>query len=225
VSSVEKVEEEMTLIMTIKETADYLDLSPLTVRRLARNGEIPAFKAGSRWRVQRDLLDRFLEQKAALPLHTVGSRGGGEEPVQLRQGKAFHKRVQQEWRDEADGKVAVEEGVTKPSGTRGRVDVLVDAGDGLMAVVEIKSTDWDRLTLSAVRRKVSRQAQQIWDYIESQLAEGKDVSPGIIFPRRPKSLKRLALIEDLFDEEGISVVWQDETIEEARTRNTRSDIS
>ena len=51
-------------IMTIDEVAEYLDLHPLTVRRLARDGEIPAFKVGRQWRVQRKLLDRWLAEES-----------------------------------------------------------------------------------------------------------------------------------------------------------------
>jgi excisionase family DNA binding protein len=45
-------------IMTIDEVAEYLDLHPLTVRRLARDGESPAFKVSQQWRVKRAILDR-----------------------------------------------------------------------------------------------------------------------------------------------------------------------
>ena len=34
------------------------------VRRLARDGEIPAFKVGRQWRVKRELLDRWIEREA-----------------------------------------------------------------------------------------------------------------------------------------------------------------
>ena len=40
-------------VMTIDQVAAYLHLYPLTVRRLARDGDIPAFKAGRQWRVPR----------------------------------------------------------------------------------------------------------------------------------------------------------------------------
>jgi excisionase family DNA binding protein len=50
-------------IMTIEEVARYLSLHELTVRRLAREGEIPAFKIGRQWRVKKDLLDRWIERK------------------------------------------------------------------------------------------------------------------------------------------------------------------
>ena len=51
-------------IMTIDEAAEYLDLHPLTVRRLARDGEIPAFKAGRQWRIQRAILDRWITEES-----------------------------------------------------------------------------------------------------------------------------------------------------------------
>jgi excisionase family DNA binding protein len=51
-------------IMTIEQVARYLSLHELTVRRLARDGEIPAFKVGRQWRVKRDLLDRWIEREA-----------------------------------------------------------------------------------------------------------------------------------------------------------------
>jgi excisionase family DNA binding protein len=58
-------------IMTVDEVAEYLDLHPLTVRRLARDSEIPAFseipfrgKVGRQWRVQRKLLDQWLVEES-----------------------------------------------------------------------------------------------------------------------------------------------------------------
>ena len=75
------------------------------------------------------------------------------------------------------------------------------------------------MTDSAVRRNVKRQIKQIWDYIESQLSEKKEVSPGIIFPKRPKDKERMKLIEDMFEGKGIPVIWQDETKEERKTRS------
>ena len=51
-----------TPIMTTEELAAHLQLHQLTVRRLARSGEIPAFKVGRQWRIKRALLDAWLEQ-------------------------------------------------------------------------------------------------------------------------------------------------------------------
>ena len=54
--------EKVDAIMTIEELAVYLQLHPLTVRSLARAGELPTFKVGRQWRVKRDMLDGWLEE-------------------------------------------------------------------------------------------------------------------------------------------------------------------
>ena len=51
-------------MMTIDEVAEYLQLHPLTVRRLAREGGIPAFKVGRQWRVKRALLDQWVKEQS-----------------------------------------------------------------------------------------------------------------------------------------------------------------
>lgn len=141
------------------------------------------------------------------------------EPTQLQCGKAFHKKMQADWLSTAEGRILIEKAITKPTGRKGRIDIFVDDdGDKLVAVAEVKASDWDKMTDSAVRRNVRRQIKQIWDYIESQLKMKKDVSPGIIFPKRPKDQERMRLIEEMFEEEGIPVVWQNETIEERKAR-------
>ena len=50
--------------MTIAEAAEYLGLHELTVRRLAREGAIPALKLGRQWRVKRDLLESWIENRS-----------------------------------------------------------------------------------------------------------------------------------------------------------------
>jgi excisionase family DNA binding protein len=51
-------------VMTIAEVAEYLGLHELTVRRLAREGQLPALKLGRQWRVKKDLLAKWLEQRS-----------------------------------------------------------------------------------------------------------------------------------------------------------------
>ena len=151
-----------------------------------------------------------------------------DEPFQLRRGKAFHKLIQQEWEREAEGEVKSERHICKPNGRKGRVDVFVndDNPESSIAIVEVKATDWDKIKKKNLCRNVRRQIRQIWSYIESQIldgqyvkdGEGKDVSPGIIFPKQPKDKERTELIEQMFEEEGIPIVWHDETIEERKMR-------
>lgn len=83
---------------------------------------------------------------------------------------------------------------------------------------EIKNTNWDRIDEKRIRANVNKQASQVWDYIESELKKGRDVSPGIIFPKKPKSMQKLNLIETLFEEKGIPVVWMNESNKERGKR-------
>jgi hypothetical protein len=148
------------------------------------------------------------------------------EPVQLARGKAFHKEVQRDWRLNAEGTITVERTVRKPSGRRGRIDVHADSPglDSVVGVAEVKATDWDQMMEQAVRRNAQRYIRQIWAYIDSQIAEGRAVSPGVIFPARPKSRERLRMVEALFEAEGIPVVWWDESTAERKARAVEDDV-
>ncbi len=64
-------------IMTIAEVARYLGLHELTVRRLAREGAIPALKLGRQWRVKRDLLETWIETRS---MDNVGNTNGEASP-------------------------------------------------------------------------------------------------------------------------------------------------
>lgn len=50
-------------MMSIFEASEYMSLSSSTVRRLARDKEIPAGKVGRQWRFHKDDLDQFLTQQ------------------------------------------------------------------------------------------------------------------------------------------------------------------
>jgi len=142
-----------------------------------------------------------------------------KEPKILSRGKDFHKKVQKDWEINAEGTISTEKQIKKPSGKMGRIDVCVNSDEKLTAVVELKNSNWDKMTIETVKRNVNRQARQIWHYIDSQLKNGKEVSPGVVFSKSPKNYDRLELIEKLFSEQGISVVWEDESIEERKRRS------
>ena len=141
-----------------------------------------------------------------------------KEPEQLKRGKTYHKKVQKDWQQSADGIVVSEKQIKKPNNKMGRINIHIEADNKLVAVVELKNSDWDGMTTESVKRNLKHQAKQIWSYIESQLSNGKDVSPGIIFPKKPKNPDKLKLIELFFEEEFISVVWEDETIDDRNNR-------
>jgi len=66
-----------------------------------------------------------------------------------------------------------------------------------------------------ITKNINRHCKQIWTYIE----EGIDVCPGIIYPNKPKDSKLLILIEESFQRNGVSIVWDSESILETRQRN------
>lgn len=52
-------------VLTIEETARILGLNPHTVYRYAREGKIPAIRIGRNWRIVREMLEKWLTEKAA----------------------------------------------------------------------------------------------------------------------------------------------------------------
>lgn len=129
-----------------------------------------------------------------------------------------HKDIQDDWKDTAEGHVFSEIDIIKPDGRPGKIDIYVEVEDKHSAVIEIKEADWDAMTPKALKRNVKKIIEQIWSYIEAELARGYDVTPGVIFTNQPKSIRRRDLIEAQFNNWGIAVVWQDETIEERKSR-------
>jgi len=49
-------------LMTVKEIAEYLQLDEHTVYRMARKGEIPAYKVAGKWRFKKKLIENWLEE-------------------------------------------------------------------------------------------------------------------------------------------------------------------
>ncbi len=49
-------------ILTIKQVAEYLQLSEMTTYKLVQEGKIPAFKIGRSWRVQKNDLQQLIEK-------------------------------------------------------------------------------------------------------------------------------------------------------------------
>ena len=48
---------ENSAIMTIDEVASFLKLSKITIYKLVKRGDIPAFRVGNSWRFQRDKIE------------------------------------------------------------------------------------------------------------------------------------------------------------------------
>ena len=135
------------------------------------------------------------------------------EPEPLRRGKAFHRRVQDDWEQTAQGAIHVERTIPLlPSGKRvrrGRMDLFVSEHDGMVAVVEIKATDWDRI--KHIQKALSSHQRQTWKYIERYLdGEQLDVSAGIVYPTAPSTPGLKDRVESYLNEYGVQVVWYDD---------------
>jgi len=50
-------------LLTVKEVAEYLSVKPVTVRRKAKNGEIPSVRIGNRIRFDKQQINRWLQQR------------------------------------------------------------------------------------------------------------------------------------------------------------------
>jgi len=50
-------------ILTTKELCEYLKLTEVTIYKYAKEGKIPGFRVGSRWRFDKDQIDEFLKSK------------------------------------------------------------------------------------------------------------------------------------------------------------------
>ena len=51
-------------ILTVKEMANYLRMEEHTIYRMARKGQLPAFKLSGQWRFKKDLVERWIEEKS-----------------------------------------------------------------------------------------------------------------------------------------------------------------
>src|SRR5580704_11315021 len=99
---------------------------------------------------------------------------GMSEPEVLRQGKVFHRTIQDEWLSDTFGAALSEMPVelrSKLGDKRcGRIDVrMLDPDEPIAFVVEVKASNFDRMTDSAVRRNVGRNRLQVSRYGESLL--------------------------------------------------------
>ena len=64
--------ESLPPIMTISQVAKQAGVPELTVRRLAREGTIPALKLGRQWRIKRELLEKWMGKRSIHSLSEIG---------------------------------------------------------------------------------------------------------------------------------------------------------
>lgn len=63
-------------IMTIKQVAEYLKISPRTVYKLVKEGAIPSFKIMNMWRFEQSKIDQWIQEKS--DINNFNGNGGKE---------------------------------------------------------------------------------------------------------------------------------------------------
>jgi len=139
------------------------------------------------------------------------------EPKILSRGKEFHKRVQQDWEREADGLVSCDRtihllGASYSTARKrsGRMDIFVYELDGSVSIVEIISTDWDRIKKQNRHHLLASHCRRVWKFIETVTGECDfGVCAGIIYPKHPQSPGLKEEIEEYLNDYGIQILWYD----------------
>jgi excisionase family DNA binding protein len=57
---------DLVACLTTEEVLTYLNVTPRTIYRLIRAGELPAIRVGRQWRFRRSDLDAFLDRQRAV---------------------------------------------------------------------------------------------------------------------------------------------------------------
>ena len=50
-------------VMTVKDIAEYLNMHPMTIYKLVKGGNIPAFKVGTSWRIKRESISKWIKER------------------------------------------------------------------------------------------------------------------------------------------------------------------
>lgn len=89
--------------------------------------------------------------------------------------------------------------------------MFVDLIDDFVTVVEIKSTDWDRVKPANRRKLVAANCRQVFKYVDTYLdGEKVNVCAGIIYPKPPSEPAVRAEVEEFLNGNALQVVWFDE---------------
>lgn len=138
------------------------------------------------------------------------------EPEMLRRGKEFHKTVQADWLKTAEsGRILPEHTIPlaclKKPHRAGRLDIFVDELGDFVSVVEVKSTNWDRIKAANATKLLSSHRRQVWKYTGKYLDRDEtSVCAGIIYPKAPSKSGLRSVIEKELNDHGLQVVWYDE---------------
>lgn len=148
----------------------------------------------------------------------------------IRQGRKFEAWEREQWNSELNSVKQTEVG-TRWKGKAGRIDIRLqleedDDGRDTVVIAETKATNWDKIKDHRVRITARKHVKQIWRYIEDAVNPRAEdhpdlteeelsklkfrATPAVVYPASPTTSGRKELIEEIFEEEWIQVVWREE---------------
>lgn len=122
-------------------------------------------------------------------------------------GRRFERRERHGWVGCESGTPEFET-PTKFQSRRGRIDIRINETSEYVSIVELKATNWNRISAYAVRSTALRHARQVWRYASAELAKGLDVCAGVIYERTPRCVSVRTTVERALNERFIQVVWR-----------------
>ena len=128
-----------------------------------------------------------------------------------RRGKEFEELLEREWEKSQDGVVQREISIeldTGKKGRKGRIDILIE-DEEMALVLEVKSTDWDKVKRSRLREYALRHIRQLYRYVDAVIEKtGKAVCPGITYPEKPRQGDREKELLEIFEERCASISFE-----------------
>jgi hypothetical protein len=128
----------------------------------------------------------------------------------IRSGRRFESEERAGWAHVPREHVR-HEAATKWQSKKGRIDIKIDEGSGVVTLVEIKASNWDALKPERIRATALRHARQVWRYINDfSDNQGKDVFAGIVYENEPANPEIRRVVEQILNDRFIQVAWRKE---------------
>ncbi len=91
---------------------------------------------------------------------------------------------------------------------RGRLDIFIsDVGEGVVAIYEIKATNWDNIKPKNIKKNAWSHQHQLLKYVDTYIKENINVCLGIIYPEPPKKPRLRDMLEKYLENYGTPAYW------------------
>ncbi|KAA3618538.1 MAG: hypothetical protein D8M58_21380 [Calditrichaeota bacterium] len=134
------------------------------------------------------------------------------EPKRLLRGKEFQEIVRKDFAEnDKKSDLRFEEHLKLLNSKRGRLDIFIsDVGDGVVAIYEIKATNWDNIKTKNIKKNAWSHQHQLFKYVDMYVKDNIDVCLGIIYPEPPQKEGLRETIENYLEKYGIPAYWFNE---------------